>query len=146
MPPAIGERLDQLQRCGQLRIHAGHIERIEAAGDQLQVRWRPRGEHTRSALVVDRVINCAGADRRLARTRDPLVQQLLAAGLAVADPLGLGWRTGAHGALIGHDGHAANHLFYLGPMLRAEHWEATAVGELRVHAQRLAAVLAQVSA
>jgi uncharacterized NAD(P)/FAD-binding protein YdhS len=71
---------------------------------------------------------------------------MLAAGLAVADPHGLGWRTGAHGALIGHDGHAASHLFYLGPMLRAEYWEATAVGELRVHAQRLAAVLAQVSA
>jgi uncharacterized NAD(P)/FAD-binding protein YdhS len=146
MPPEIGERLNQLQGSGRLRIHAGHIVRIEAAGDALQVRWRPRGERSSSALVVDRLINCAGADRRLARSRDPLVQQLMAAGLAVADPLGLGWRTGAHGALIGHDGLAANDLFYLGPMLRAEHWEATAVGELRVHAQRLAAVLAQVSA
>jgi uncharacterized NAD(P)/FAD-binding protein YdhS len=64
----------------------------------------------------------------------------------VTDPLGLGWRTGAHGALIGHDGLAADHLFYLGPMLRADYWEATAVGELRVHALRLAAMLAQVSA
>jgi len=146
MPPAIGERLRELQRTGQLRIHAGHIERIEAAGDALQVRWRRRGEGGSSALVIDRVINCAGADRRLARTRDPLLQQLMATGLAVPDPFGLGWRTGVHGALIGHDGHAANHLFYLGPMLRADHWEATAVGELRVHAQRLAAVLAQVSA
>jgi len=146
MPPPIGERLNQLQRSGRLRIHAGHIVRIEAAGDALQVHWRRRGERTGSALVVDRVINCAGADRRLARTRDPLLQQLLAAGLAVADPLGLGWRTGAHGALIDRDGHAAKHLFYLGPMLRADHWEATAVGELRVHAQRLASMLAQVSA
>lgn len=146
MPPAIGERVNELQRSGRLRVHAGHIMHIEAAGDALQVRWRARGERTSSTRLVDRVINCAGADRRLARTRDPLLQHLMAAGLAVADPLGLGWRTGAHGALIDHDGHAANHLFYLGPMLRAEHWEATAVGELRVHAQRLAAMLAQVSA
>jgi uncharacterized NAD(P)/FAD-binding protein YdhS len=146
MPPAIGERLNELQRSGRLRIHAGHVLRIEAAADALQVHWRRRGVRSSSTLVVDRVINCAGADRRLARTRDPLVQQLLAAGLAVPDPLGLGWRTGAHGALIGHDGQEASHLFYLGPMLRAEHWEATAVGELRVHAHRLAAMLAQVSA
>ena len=146
MPPAIGVRLDELQRSGQLRIHAGHIVRIEPAADVLHVCWRRRGASTSSALVVDRVIHCAGADCRLARTRDPLLQQLLAAGLAVADPLGLGWRTGPNGALIDRDGRAAEHLFYLGPMLRAEYWEATAVGELRVHAQRLAALLAHVSA
>jgi uncharacterized NAD(P)/FAD-binding protein YdhS len=70
----------------------------------------------------------------------------MATGLAVADPLGLGWLTGAHGALIDRDGRAARHLYYLGPMLRAAHWEATAVGELRVHAQQLAAALARVAA
>jgi hypothetical protein len=32
-------------------------------------------------------------------------------------------------------------LFYLGPMLRATHWEATAATELRDHAARLAAHL-----
>jgi uncharacterized NAD(P)/FAD-binding protein YdhS len=92
------------------------------------------------------VINCTGTDRRLAHTRDPLLRGLMASGLAVADPLGLGWRTAEHGALIDRDGRAASHLFYLGPMLRADHWEATAVGELRVHALRLASALAQVRA
>jgi uncharacterized NAD(P)/FAD-binding protein YdhS len=71
---------------------------------------------------------------------------MLASGLAVPDALGLGWRTGAHGALVDRDGRTAAHLFYLGPMLRAEHWEATAVGELRIHAQRLAAALVQIDA
>ena len=64
----------------------------------------------------------------------------------MADPSGLGWLTGLHGALIDRDGRAARHLYYLGPMLRAAHWEATAVGELRVHAQQLAAALVQVAA
>jgi uncharacterized NAD(P)/FAD-binding protein YdhS len=146
MPPEIGERLDALRRTGRLRVHAGNILRIEDAGATLRVQWRPRGASSALELLVDRVVNCAGTDRRLGRSADPLLQALLASGLAVPDALGLGWRTGAHGALIDRDGSTATQLFYLGPMLRAEHWEATAVGELRVHAQRLAAALAQINA
>jgi uncharacterized NAD(P)/FAD-binding protein YdhS len=44
--------------------------------------------------------------------------------------------------LVAADGRTATRLFYLGPMLRAAHWEATAVGELRVRAEALAAALA----
>lgn len=146
LPPAIDQRLASLRRDGRLRIHAGHIVRIEDAGSALRVRWRLRGAATVSELEVDRVINCTGTDRRLAHTGDRLLRGLMASGLAVADPLGLGLRTAEHGALIDRDGIAASHLFYLGPMLRADHWEASAVGELRVHAHRLAAALAQVKA
>jgi uncharacterized NAD(P)/FAD-binding protein YdhS len=146
LPPAIGERLAGLRRAGQLQVHAGYILRIEAAGRGLRVRWRPRGAAAVGELAVDRVINCTGTDRRLARTRDRLLQGLMANGLAVADPLGLGWRTAANGALIDRDGTIASHLYYLGPMLRADHWEATAVGELRLHAQRLADTLVRINA
>jgi uncharacterized NAD(P)/FAD-binding protein YdhS len=146
MPPDIGARLDQLRRAGTVRIHAGHIVRLERSGAALRVQWRPRGQQRVSELSVQRVINCAGTDRRLRSTRDPLMQQLMADGLVAADALGLGWRTGANGALIDRDGRTAERLFYIGPMLRATYWEATAVGELRVHAQRLAAALSQVSA
>jgi uncharacterized NAD(P)/FAD-binding protein YdhS len=146
MPPEIGERLDALRRTGRLRIHAGNIVRIEDDGAALRVRWRPRGTNAAAELRVERVINCAGTDRRLGHSADPLLQAMLASGLAVPDALGLGWRTGAHGALVDRDGRTAAHLFYLGPMLRAEHWEATAVGELRMHAQRLAAALVQINA
>jgi uncharacterized NAD(P)/FAD-binding protein YdhS len=147
MPVEVGERLDALRCAGRLRIHAGNVLRIDAAaGGALHVRWRRRGAASASELAVDRVIVCAGTDQRLSRTRDPLMRALMANGLAVADPLGLGWRTGAHGALIDRDGRPAAHLFYLGPMLRADYWETTAVGELRVHAQHLATALARIDA
>jgi uncharacterized NAD(P)/FAD-binding protein YdhS len=146
MPPATGAQLARLQQAGRLQIHAGQVLAIDDAGGSLRVRWRPRGASALRELTVDRVIDCSGSGRRLERTRDPLLRDLMATGLAVADPLGLGWLTGAHGALIDRDGRAARHLYYLGPMLRASHWEATAVGELRVHAQQLAAALAQVAA
>jgi len=66
----------------------------------------------------------------------------LTQGLVTPDENNLGIRTAAYGALIGSHGRAAPNLFYVGPMLRADHWEATAAHELRGHAEQLAAYLA----
>jgi uncharacterized NAD(P)/FAD-binding protein YdhS len=142
LPPDTASRLRALREAGQLHIHAGRILEIEGAGQRLLVRWRPRGTATTSQQVVDCVANCAGTDRRLEHARESLLTGLLASGLATVDPLGIGLRTGRHGSLVGRDGRASRSLYYLGPMLRAQHWEATAVGELRVHAEQLAQSLA----
>jgi uncharacterized NAD(P)/FAD-binding protein YdhS len=141
MPPAIDRELERLRCNGQLQVHAGHLQPLTASGDRIVAQWRVRGSATTVSLEVDRVINCAGTDRRLTRSRDPLLQGLMADGLAVPDTLGLGWRTDEHGALIDRSGRVGRHLYYVGPMLRARHWEATAVGELRGHVERLAQVL-----
>jgi uncharacterized NAD(P)/FAD-binding protein YdhS len=93
-------------------------------------------------MLVDRVINCTGPDYNVHRSRDPLLLSLVAQGLAVADPNNLGIRTSSYGALIDSKGRAASNLFYVGPMLRADHWEATAAHELRGHAEQLASYLA----
>jgi uncharacterized NAD(P)/FAD-binding protein YdhS len=68
---------------------------------------------------------------------------LIAEGVAVADPLGLGLRTDDFGALVDTGGQTARNLFYIGPMLRPRYWETTAVQELRAHAERLAWHLAR---
>jgi uncharacterized NAD(P)/FAD-binding protein YdhS len=72
---------------------------------------------------------------------DPLVNALRAAGVISADPLSLGIRTGPYGACLDAAGRASSNLYYLGPMLRADHLDATAAAELRDHAERLAAHL-----
>jgi hypothetical protein len=41
------------------------------------------------------------------------------------------------------DGRASRQLYYLGPMLRADHLDATAAAELAGHAEQLAAHLAE---
>jgi uncharacterized NAD(P)/FAD-binding protein YdhS len=92
-------------------------------------------------MLVDRVVNCTGPDYNVGRSQDPLIQSLVSQGLAVSDPLNVGLRTGSYGALINAEGRAAPNLFYVGPMLRADHWEATAAQELRGHAERLAGYL-----
>jgi uncharacterized NAD(P)/FAD-binding protein YdhS len=130
--------LDQLRMRQRLHVHAGRILGFQLVEDRVHVSWRPRGEVEAKSLTVDRVINCTGPDYNPRRSRDPLMRSLLAQGMVVPDPLGLGLRTREQGALVDVRGRTAKNLYYVGPMLRAAHWEATAVPELRGHAERLA--------
>ena len=66
------------------------------------------------------------------------MRQLLQDGWLSADPLGLGLQVDAHGPVVGAQGRPTPGLHYVGPLLRARDWEATAVPELRVHALSLA--------
>jgi uncharacterized NAD(P)/FAD-binding protein YdhS len=63
--------------------------------------------------------------------------------LVSADALKLGIRTAAFGACVNGRGGASQRLFYLGPLLRADHLDTTAAAELSTHAERLAAHLVQ---
>jgi len=134
-------KLQQMRRRDQLHVHAGRLLTFERIGAQVRVTWRPRGESQARTLIVDRVVNCTGPDYNARRSRDPLVRSLLAQGLASTDSLKPGIRTGACGALIDSRGRTAPNLFYVGPLLRADHWEVTAAQELRGHAERLAGLL-----
>jgi uncharacterized NAD(P)/FAD-binding protein YdhS len=143
LPPQLAARIASLRRTGRLQVHGGRIESSTAAGEQLRVAWRPRGRSEPRALTVDLVVNATGPDYALARSIDPLLNSLRRAGSVAEDPLGLGLRTGQYGACVDSRGEASQHLYYLGPMLRADHWEATAAAELRGHAERLAAHLVE---
>jgi uncharacterized NAD(P)/FAD-binding protein YdhS len=142
-PPEFAERVDAMLASGQLQVRAGCIAQLYGAAGRIGVRWRARGCRDMQQFSVDRVVDCSGSSHRLQRTGDPLWRQLIDAGMASPDAAGLGLRTGRHGALLDASGRPAERLFYLGPMLRADHWEATAVGELRGRAESLAAVLSQ---
>jgi uncharacterized NAD(P)/FAD-binding protein YdhS len=138
VPPSMAARIDHMRRGGRLKIHAGRIKELVPEGDELRVIWRRRGGRENESFAVNAVINATGPDYALRRSADPLIGSLRMAGMVSEDPLNLGLRTASHGACVSADGSASSHLFYLGPMLRADHWEATAAPELRVHAERLA--------
>jgi uncharacterized NAD(P)/FAD-binding protein YdhS len=143
LPPQLGARIAVLRRNGQLRVNAGRIESVTAVGEQLRVWWRPRGSGSTATLTVDLAVNATGPDYALKRGSDPLLTSLRAAGLVSEDALDLGLRTARYGACVDSQGRPSEHLYYLGPMLRADHWEATAATELRDHAEQLAAHLAE---
>jgi uncharacterized NAD(P)/FAD-binding protein YdhS len=141
LPPQLAERLASLRRSGRLQVNAGRIDAVIPVGRQLQVSWRARGGSA-ATLTVDMLVNATGPNYALERSTDPLLASLRSAGLVSADPLNLGLRTARFGACVDAQGRAREHLYYLGPMLRADFWEVTAAAELRKHAEQLAAHLA----
>ncbi|MGO9931312.1 MAG: FAD/NAD(P)-binding protein [Steroidobacteraceae bacterium] len=143
LPPQMSARIEDLRRSGRLQVNAGRIQSVVAADHRLRVTWRPRGSVATSLLTVDLVVNATGPHFEIENSADALLNSLRAAGLVSADELRLGIRTARYGACLDTQGIASEHLFYLGPMLRADHWEATAALELRDHAEQLAAHLAR---
>lgn len=142
LAPEIERAVTALRESGLLHVRAARIKALESWGDQIRATLVPRGGGAAEKLVVDYVINCTGPDYRLRNSRDTLVSQLLRERLVTPDALNLGLRTGPAGEVLDAAGKAIPALYYLGPMLRADWWEATAVPELRAHLQRLAATLA----
>ena len=143
LPPQLNERLENLRRSGKLKVRAGHIKNVVAIDRRrLAVSWRPRGGSATVQLNVDMLINATGPNYDIERSTDPLIVSLRTAGLVSTDALRLGIRTARFGACVDADGRASERLFYLGPMLRADHLDATAAAELTHHAEQLAAHLA----
>jgi len=142
LPQQTLSQLDRLRAERKLHVHAGRITDAVRNGDKIHITWKPRGADQTTTLIVDRVINCTGPDYNPYRSRDPLMHSLLAQRIATADELNLGLRTGANGALVDSRGRESGNVYYVGPHLRADHWEATAVQELRSYAERVASHLA----
>jgi uncharacterized NAD(P)/FAD-binding protein YdhS len=138
LPPALSRRIEHLRRSGKLQLNAGRIGRVVPLREQLRVLWRRRGTEDPTELVVDAVINATGPDYSIKRSLDPLIVSLRSGGFIAPDAQNLGLRTTTYGACVAADGRVSEHLYYLGPLLRAEHWEATAAAELRNHAEHLA--------
>lgn len=129
-------------RAGRLDVVAGRLVSLGDAGDVVEVAWRPRGGRDVARRTVRHVVNCTGPEGDARRLRSPLVQGLLASGLARPDPLSLGLDVDAGGRLIDGHGRRQEGLFALGPIARGALWEVAAVPDIRVEARRLGRALA----
>jgi uncharacterized NAD(P)/FAD-binding protein YdhS len=142
LPPQLTERLENLRRSGKLKVRAGRIQDVVAVDRRrLEVSWRPRGGGAMAQLTVDMLVNAMGPNYNIERSTDPLMISLRSAGLVSPDALQFGISTARFGACVDAHGRVSEHLFYVGPLLRADHLDATAAAELTHHAERLAAHL-----
>jgi uncharacterized NAD(P)/FAD-binding protein YdhS len=137
LAPSVAERAESLRASDQLRVHAGRLLGIAKRGARLEARFRPRGETRPARLAVDLVINCTGPVGHTAQP-DTLVAGLLQTGHARPGPLGLGLASSASGALLNAQGEASGTVWTLGPVRRGDHWESTAVPDIRQQASALA--------
>jgi uncharacterized NAD(P)/FAD-binding protein YdhS len=134
--PELAGALGALIASGRLEIRAARLLRFEDTESGVVVTLRGRGGEV-ARLSVAWVINCTGPASDLRTLDDPLIASLRAGGLIHPDPLGLGLETSPEHALLTADGRRSEVLYHVGPLLRATHWEATAVPELREHAREV---------
>lgn len=131
---AFSEQIEQ----GRLRPIAGRIRTIEVLENGLRIEIALRGASKLEAVQVSHIINCTGPNSNLARVEDRLIVQLRQAGLIRLDSLGLGICVDDSLSVQDCHGEPVAWLSYVGPMLKAQFWEATAVPELRKYAKDLA--------
>ncbi|GAB2178408.1 FAD/NAD(P)-binding protein [Dongia sp. agr-C8] len=139
--PQVMARIAEARERGQLKIVAGKVVATEAGADTVSVEVKLRGGDTRAVYRGARLIDCSGLNSDCTTVDQPLLKQLLQAGLIRPDPLRLGIDVTDEGALIDGDGRPAADLFALGPITKGAFWEIIAVPDLRVACEAMAARL-----
>lgn len=121
---------------------SGHIVEVLERNGRVEVALRCRGTADVQQLQFDKVINCTGPCQNVEHVQDQLISFLKSAGLLSIDPLSLGIEVNEQYRVLSKAGDPLPWLSYIGPMLKAQFWEATAVPELREHASHLATDIA----
>ncbi len=136
--PVVATELDALQRSGQLAVVAGRMTGLNAGDDAFAIDIRRKGTDDIHTVRGTWLINCSGPQIAYDLIRDPLIRSLLDSGQARPDSLRLGFDVTDDYRLIGKDGAAAAALFAIGPPIRGNLWETTAVPDIRKQCETLA--------
>ena len=136
VPPVTAARIARLTSAGRLAVHRGRVVAVTEAPGGLRVRIEQDGET--AEISAGWLINATGPAADVTSTPDPLLRGLLGSGLATPDPLRLGIQADASGALLNDSGRPSDTLFTLGPPLRGQLYETTALPEIRDQAAVLA--------
>lgn len=135
--PQTYELFEQALTLEKIVPFAGRIKAVESASGKTLVTIEQRGNLGLKKIEVNLIINCTGPNSNPGLIDEPLICQLIADGLIAVDPLGLGLRVDDNLAVETRDTIPSDWLSYVGPMLKANYWEATAVPELRLYASAL---------
>lgn len=148
MAAPVAEHVQQELQQQSLQVQAGRLQhlryRAEYAahaepGPCWHVASQARSHTVSKTQLFDYVINCTGPVTALRAQTQGLIAALYQQGCICADAAELGLMikpdyqvqaVEARQTLAG--------VYYIGPLLKAQYWEATAVPELRMHAARLA--------
>jgi uncharacterized NAD(P)/FAD-binding protein YdhS len=135
-PRSSADRLAALEADGRFDLTAARVRAVEPLADGgLWVELDDGSSHE-----VSWVVNAAGPRTDVATLGNPLLDDLLAQGLATPATAGMGFHTD-DGRLVDQHGTTTAPIFTLGAFRRGELWESTAVPEIRSQAAALSETL-----
>ena len=131
--PEVAQRLHELVASGQLEIVAGRLAEVREEGDALDVRISRRGGKRKMRLHVAYAFNSTGPLHAMARTRDPMLRQMLDDGLIRPDLLGIGLEIDERSRTAG-----STRVWAMGPLTKGRYWEIIAVPDISGQAAAVA--------
>ncbi|WP_300720160.1 FAD/NAD(P)-binding protein [Pseudomonas sp.] len=142
-PPQGDALLQRLIKEGRLSIRAASLQGVDAQpGQRPKIRLRDRGQAAVREVEGDGLINSTGIEYDWRRVDKALPRNLLQRGLIQPGNLGLGIAAAVNGAVVDARLQPSTRLFAMGPPLRGEWWESTAVTDVALQAKALALRLA----
>ncbi len=141
MAPSITATLERLRAEGRLDVISGRIVTVRDGVRDAVVVYRHRGELREHELRVQGIIECTGFDLNPRTSRNPLLADLLAQGLAVEGQHGFGVKVTPSCALIDAEGRPETDLFAVGPLTRGQFWETVGLPDVRQQCARVAAAI-----
>jgi uncharacterized NAD(P)/FAD-binding protein YdhS len=146
LAPVVHAKLSRAMARGQLAIVRGRLEALEHDVSRACLLASVRGAQGPRVLEGAVLINCTGPETHPLRVANPLLQSLIADGLARPDALGLGLATDPRSRVMSRDGVAQRTLYALGTLARGSQWELTAVPEIREQVRGVARAITSESA
>ncbi len=137
----VAAEIEELRNAGKLVVMAGRLQDVELGAEGVSMTVKARREKTVQRIQGTWLVNCSGPQLDYDRISDPLIRSLFDAGLARPDALSLGLDLGDDYRLIRRDGVASDVLFALGPPIRGNLWETTAVPDIRKQCEAVARYL-----
>ena len=134
--PQFGEFLEQQIKSGRLKIHSGRIQKAQIARDGVQVLWQDPKDKSTKECQGRLLLNCTGPGS-LYQSENPLVMQLRTQNRIAPDPLKFGIACDDSMRLLSTSG-TNPHIYGIGPTLKGNFFETTAVPEIRVQGRNLA--------
>jgi uncharacterized NAD(P)/FAD-binding protein YdhS len=145
MAPSVAARIAAARAGGQLTILRARLGHLAHWHGGVEAELLPVGGGAPIARTLERVINCSGPLNDIAHMPALLIRGLLAEGRLRPDPLGLGLDVTGEGAALDKAGRISRRLFALGPITKGVFWESTAVPDIRLQCERLAAHIVDVA-
>jgi uncharacterized NAD(P)/FAD-binding protein YdhS len=142
MAPETYELIEAAEARGQVTILAAHVTDVERTAQGFDVRFQRRGTVADETVHVAGIVNCTGPKQRLSADPTNFLGALIHAGIAKADPLGLGLAVDGDFRVIG----SGTNFYALGPLTRERFGDTYGAPEIEVQAERLAGQLAAVLA
>ena len=139
LPVDAHKKIRELMQAGQLEVIGGRLQALSGMNNYFEAAIKLRKAQDVRTIHVSKIVNCTGPQINFNELNEPLVKSLLRQDLIAADELKMGIRALPSGNALNSKAEPVPRLYAVGSLLRGLMWETTAVPDLRVNAENVAA-------